>query len=395
MYSTELEVPNDLPPIELKQVLNLLQFLHDHFGRKHPLLFVAAASLLVALVSVGLLELIRLGISKEWLIGRVKGKYSLWVKARPWASRVLVFTAVFILSAAVLYLFYPRRSQGDQQTVVPVPAPQVSHSQLTDASAKNSSGNNTSLPIRPFAINPSRIEPLDEETISTAAQYAAANINNCLATHPQTEDEAASCAAVYGTDVVSVRDDLHNHGIEVGELNAVVEQLESNPTAQLLRQSSTILRAIADRLRLAARTTQNSAHRDQKQLAPAPVPDVHSQRQTSIEPIPESASIALPERINLSKFELESLSTSAGSLSTEIKVCLARNSATTDAAGLCNYVYADQVARIRNSLRNAEVTIEALQDIVRRMERGANADELNYAATVLDLLSQELGKRAK
>ena len=113
------------------------------------------------------------------------------------------------------------------------------------------------------------------------------------------------------------------------------------------------------------------------------------------DPLPTEISIRLPEKLKLSNYELASISRDAGRCATEIRVCLTDRKGDSGGAGICNSVYSTSVSGIRNDLRNLGITLEPLQDAVRRMERGATAEELQYVASVMDLLSQECAKRAR
>lgn len=86
------------------------------------------------------------------------------------------------------------------------------------------------------------------------AQNIAAEILTCISTnHPDT-----FCVDMYAKDIIGVRDTLHDHGVELGDLNRVVAQIESGPTDAKLRQAAVVLRNAADRLIAASRAPEVS-----------------------------------------------------------------------------------------------------------------------------------------
>ena len=52
----------------------------------------------------------------------------------------------------------------------------------------------------------------------------------------------------YSNNVVSIRDDLHNDGVEFEVLNLEVKELETHPSPATLRNAAQILTAVADRV---------------------------------------------------------------------------------------------------------------------------------------------------
>ncbi|MDD5544698.1 MAG: hypothetical protein PHX83_16145 [Acidobacteriia bacterium] len=239
--------------------------------------------------------------------------------------------------------------------------------------------------LDPIIIGTAAISPRDEQSISSCAQDTAARILSCVVSYP--ENDGKVCSGVYGTQVVSIRDELHNHGIEFAELNSVVGQLESNPTIELLRRTAMLLRALADKLLAMAQQPPKAIEKDH-----ASIP----QRK----PLPTKISIALPKKIQLGKYEIGQLSEDSSDVSAELKVCILdqRSRYRETEAGVaqyCNSQSAKKIITIRNKLKNAQVELDLLDDVVNRMESGATVEELQYIAKAMEALSTELGKRAK
>ncbi|MGC9969765.1 MAG: cold shock domain-containing protein [Bryobacteraceae bacterium] len=91
-----------------------------------------------------------------------------------------------------------------------------------------------------------KLSAAERKEIASSAQTEAAKILNCIATNPKYD--ATFCADIHGTGVVSIRDRLHNHRVDASDLDAVVRQLESRPTIEVLKRSAVILRSLADDL---------------------------------------------------------------------------------------------------------------------------------------------------
>jgi cold shock protein len=117
------------------------------------------------------------------------------------------------------------------------------------------------------------------------------------------------------------------------------------------------------------------------------------------ESIPDTIAVKLPKKIKIDKSTLQQLAERTGQLAIKMRGCITdqRNDrqSEAEAARYCNSLYANQIAEARNTLHNNSIIIEPLQDAIRRMERGASIDELQYAAKILDLLSQEINKHAR
>lgn len=331
-------------------------------------------------------------------------------------------------------------------------------------------------------VKSGQLTPRDAKSIAESAQQNAAEILNCVASHP--EYDAIFCTGIYGKYVAEVRDEIHNHGVEFPELNATVQQLESKPTLAVLKRSAAVLRAVADKTLTISQDSAQVTSKGATEPSLGPIPKAEAVEEKPVfvrhdsgkvimwlghgtgfirnhdglqinvrssgvaepghslasgevveydimrsssgveavnvkviptpprtdsppskaavqpkEPVPTNVSLGLPARITLSKFDGIILSERSGHISTAIKVCIVDQTAlqqsTDEVARFCNYLYARQVAEIRNKLRNSGIIIDPLQDVVRRMERGATAEELQYTAIVMDVLSQELGKRSK
>ncbi len=115
----------------------------------------------------------------------------------------------------------------------------------------------------------------------------------------------------------------------------------------------------------------------------------------ALDPIPKDITIVLPKKLKVSKYESSVLSRLAGGYATQIRVCIVDRGGDGDAAKFCSSFYSSHVSRLRNDLRNSGITLNPLQDAVRRMERGATVEELRYIADVLDYLAQEFSKRSQ
>jgi hypothetical protein len=75
-------------------------------------------------------------------------------------------------------------------------------------------------------IDPKKITALDADQIAKEGQHLAARILACLADSNDTD----ICLGVYASDITEFRDEFHNRGIEIPELNEVVNELESHPS---------------------------------------------------------------------------------------------------------------------------------------------------------------------
>jgi cold shock CspA family protein len=101
--------------------------------------------------------------------------------------------------------------------------------------------------LKPIITTPGRLSGIDADGIVTEAQRSASEILDCLAT-----EDTDTCIRSYATDATSVRDKLHNDGIEFKRLNETVAVLENKPTVAALRSSAQLLRDVADEVSVLA-----------------------------------------------------------------------------------------------------------------------------------------------
>lgn len=93
----------------------------------------------------------------------------------------------------------------------------------------------------------------------------------------------------------------------------------------------------------------------------------------------------------LGQSEIQNLSEDAGTQSGDISICIGD---VPNTSSYCSDVYGIFVIQFRNKLRNAGVTIDALEDAVGKIKKGPSANELREAADLLDAISQRLAKQA-
>jgi hypothetical protein len=268
--------------------------------------------------------------------------------------------------------------------------------------AKATSESRSAQPITldPIMVGTDTMSESEAEHIAFGAQYAARQVLSCVATNLPIEGKA--CASIYGTSVVSVRDEIHNRGIEFAELNDAVRQLESAPSVDALRRSAAVLRAVADKIRAMARSNSEKAVVSNGVTAETKTP--------THDPIPDEISIVLPPKIDMRKGRLRSLSRDAGAVSATIDECVAGRGSPwnteDEIVGRCLGAYVhtgeldsgsvtEEIHAIRYNLGNSGVVIDGLEDVVKRIRRGPSKEELRYMARFMDSLSQELSKRAK
>ena len=131
---------------------------------------------------------------------------------------------------------------------------------------------------------------------------------------------------------------------------------------------------------------------------PSPAPMKESDHGVDTVARPD-AKVVLPKSAALDKSFLSSLSDRTGSISSELKICLAGgvkdNLSPGDAAEICSRAFGVSIADIRNELRNKGIVLEPLQTAVTYLERIATLEELQYVVDVLESLSQEAGKRSQ
>jgi hypothetical protein len=271
-------------------------------------------------------------------------------------------------------------------TSLGTPSTASTGSQKQDAPAKDSLAVESpeSIVLDRVDAGTNKIEAAEADVLASRAQKNAAEILNCLASGIS----QGSCAKVYGTGPVLIRDALHNSGIDFAQLNDAIRELESAPSAQILRHTAIVLRAVADKLRGIAQ-----AHDE------------------LVSAVPIKISITLPPQIHMRKGRLRSLSKSAGGVAATIDECIAEKEGffenrdrliVGDCLKASTYMLTDhthsvteEIQSIRHDLAIAGVVVEELEDVARRIRRGPNKQELRYIARFMDAFSQELVKRSQ
>ncbi len=238
---------------------------------------------------------------------------------------------------------------------------------------------------KPVILPLGSLEKYRAQSIISESQRYAAEILACVLK----EDYEGQCISLNSTYVTEVRDELHNQGIEFAELNASVQKLESKPSVGELKHAATVLRAVADQVLAMSQ--------------PSPVPNTPKPVGAQVEehhhdPLPDKAVFVLPDRVGLTPYGFRYLASTANGVATDIRVCLvdeqkkySKNKA--EAALACNSRFADRVATVVNTLRDAQVNISSLPDSLKRMEAGADFDELQYIADFMGKVGEELGRR--
>lgn len=221
--------------------------------------------------------------------------------------------------------------------------------------------------FEPIPIGKSGLSVSDANSIASTAQSTAADTFNCLVTYPS--PEGGPCLGVYGARVTAIRDNLHNHGIELTVLNAEVAKLESQSSTAELRRSAEVLRALADALRTA----------------------VKSEPPTKVQEIPEPPIVLDPIFVgknNLSDFETRSIASSAQRTASEILDCLVEH---TESDGVeCFSIYGISVASVRDDLHNDGIEFEPLNDVVHHLESQPSASSMRHAALVLRAVADKI-----
>jgi hypothetical protein len=97
---------------------------------------------------------------------------------------------------------------------------------------------------------------------------------------------------------------------------------------------------------------------------------------------------------SMSQSQLQILSEDAGAYAGFIYVCLSglKNG---DDTTFCNAANSSFVFEIRNKLRNASVTIDALENSIEKIKKGPTVNDLRDTADILDAISQRLAEQAK
>jgi hypothetical protein len=226
----------------------------------------------------------------------------------------------------------------------------------------------TPVVLEPIFLSKGDLSGYHAQFVATLAQRTAAGIASCLVEH--TEVSGKYCTAAYGREIVSVRDELHNFGIEFAELNADVKGIETQPSAALLR-------GVADKVLEIARMGGNPST-----------------------PIPDTITVNLPASIHMRKGRLKALSRTAQLTSSKLEECVAQDRDVV----LClqETVFADryesvtvQINLLRSELGKSGVQLDGLEDVAKRIESGPNKAELRYFAKMLDDLSKQLARLAQ
>lgn len=231
-------------------------------------------------------------------------------------------------------------------------------------------------------IDPGKINSFDAGQIAQHAQFWAAQISACLA-DPNHSDDDNLCVSVFASDITGLRDDLHNRGIEIPELNEVVNELESHPSKKLLATAPSLLRAIADKL---------VAHPKEQAPELQNAPEKPPEKQATNLQGDTSEVIVLAKPIILAHGALDAYDTkiivsTAQRTAAEILSCLAEPHGS---PLLCVFVHGTSVTGVRDDLHNHGVEFAELNASVKQLESSPSDAGLKHAASVLRAVADQL-----
>jgi len=231
--------------------------------------------------------------------------------------------------------------------------------------------------LDPIFVGKNNLSDFEAQSIASSAQRTASELLDCLV--ERTESGYVECFSAYGTSVASVRDNLHNHGVEFGPLNDVVHSLESQPSALAMRHAALVLRAVADKIL------------DMRQKGSTP----------SAKAAPVKIAINLPDAIRLSKRKMQSIAKVAELTASAIETCTAEfgdASMCVDRTVFADWGYGsvvEQINNIRLELAKGDIVVDQMEDAAKRLQGGPSEDDLRSIARILDELSKQLDAKAR
>ena len=114
-----------------------------------------------------------------------------------------------------------------------------------------------------------------------------------------------------------------------------------------------------------------------------PLPGAPEEAEHHHAPLPDKAVFVLPERVGLTAYGVRYMESTANRIATNIRVCLVdeqkSGKSKRTAATVCNSRYADSVATVINTLRDAQVNIDSLPDALKQMEAGPALTNCNIS----------------